>query len=87
MKQVSILILSCRCWKEPLFISFISLYLYCKILKNFERKNLIGKLSVNEVLLEFSKVYEVHIGEKKKLTEIPSKVEKLPKLFGSEYIP
>ena len=46
------------------FISFISLYLYYRILKMLKEKDLVGKVSVGEVLLEFSKIYEITIGEK-----------------------
>lgn len=53
------------------FISFLSLYLYYKILNLLRKAKLVDKVSVNEVLLELSKVYEIHIGEKRKLSEIP----------------
>lgn len=59
------------------FISFISLYLHYKILNLLRKAKLVDKVSVNEVLLELSKVYEIHIGEKRKLSEIPDKVMKL----------
>lgn len=59
------------------FISFLSLYLYYKILNLLRKAKLIDKVSVNEVLLELSKVYEIHLGEKRKLSEIPDKVMKL----------
>ena len=39
------------------FISFISLYIYFRILDMLRQKNLIGKISPNEVLFELSKVY------------------------------
>ena len=69
------------------FISFISLYLYYKILKMLKEKDLVGKISVGEVLLEFSKVYEITIGEKKKLSEIPKRVEKLADLLELDIFP
>lgn len=69
------------------FISFISLYLYCKILKILKKKDLIDKWSVKEVLLELSKVYEITLGEKKKLSEIPEKVLKMEKLLGVDIFP
>lgn len=59
------------------FISFLSLYLYYKILNSLRKYKLIDKVSVNEVLMELSKVYEIHLGEKRKLSEIPDKVNKL----------
>ena len=69
------------------FISFISLYLYYRILKMLKEKDLVGKVSVGEVLLEFSKVYEITIGEKKKLSEIPKRVEKLADLLELDIFP
>jgi transposase len=69
------------------FISFISLYLYYKILKLLKEKDLVGKVSVGEVLLEFSKVYEITTGEKKKLSEIPKRVEKLADLLELDIFP
>ncbi len=59
------------------FISFLSLYLYYKILNLLRKAELVDKISVNEVLLELSKVYEIHLGEKRKLSETPDKVLKL----------
>jgi transposase len=69
------------------FISFLSLYLYYKILNLLRKAKLVDKVSVNEVLLEFSKVYEMHIDEKRKLSEIPNKVEKLAESFGMDIFP
>ena len=59
------------------FISFLSLFLYYKILNLLRKNKLVDKVSVNQVLLELSKVYEIHLGEKRKLSEIPDKVKKL----------
>jgi len=69
------------------FISFISLYLYYKILNLLRKAKLVDKVSVNEVLLELSKVYEIHLGEKRKLSEIPNKVEKLAESLGVDIFP
>jgi len=69
------------------FISFLSLYLYYRILNLLRKNDLVSKVSVNEVLLEFSKVYEIHIGKKKKLSEIPDKVMKLAKSLGLDIFP
>lgn len=69
------------------FISFLSLYLYYKILNLLRKAKLVDKVSVNEVLLEFSKVYEIHLGEKRKLSEIPDKVLKLTDSLGLNIFP
>lgn len=69
------------------FVSFISLYLYYKILKMLKEKDFVGKVSVGETLLELSKVYEVTIGEKKKFSEIPKRVGKLADMLELDIFP
>ncbi len=69
------------------FISFLSLYLYYKTLNLLRKAKLVDKFSVNEVLLEFSKVYEIHLGKKKKLSEIPDKVLKLAEALEMNIFP
>lgn len=69
------------------FISFLSLYLYYKILNILRKNKLVEKVSVNEVLLELSKVYEIHLGEKRKLSEIPNKVMKLAESLNMDIFP
>ena len=69
------------------FISFLSLYLYYKILNLLRKAKLVDKVSVNEVLLELSKVYEIHLGEKRKLSEIPNKVLKLAESLDVDIFP
>jgi len=69
------------------FISFLSLYLYYKILNLLRKAELLEKVSVNEVLLELSKVYEIHLGEKRKLSEIPNKVMKLAESLDMDIFP
>ncbi len=69
------------------FISFISLYLYYKVLNLLRKAKLVEKVSVNEVLLELSKVYEIHLGEKRKLSEIPNQVIELAESLGLDIFP
>jgi len=64
------------------FISFISLYLYYKILNLIKEKNLTNKISVNEVLLELSKIYEVSYENKRKLGPFPERVNRLTENLG-----
>ncbi len=55
---------------------------------NLLRKaRLIDKVSVNEVLLELSKVYEIHLGKKRKLSKIPNKVLKLAESLEMNIFP
>ena len=70
------------------FISFISLYLYFRLLGMLRQHDLVGKVSVQELLFEFSKVYQVYYSDgKKRLSEIPAKVEKLEKTLGLKLFP
>ncbi len=60
------------------FVSFLSLYLYFRVLEKIRVAGLIGELSVDELLFQLSKVYMVkHADGKERLTEIPKKVEGL----------
>lgn len=70
------------------FVSFISLYLYCKILEMLRKRNYVGKVSVNELLFELSKVYLiVYNDERTSLSEIPAKVERLDEELGLNLFP
>lgn len=60
------------------FVSFLSLYLYFRVLEKIRVGGLVGELSVEELLFLLSKVYIVkHADGKERLTEIPKKVETL----------
>lgn len=70
------------------FISFISLYLYFRILNMLRQKNLTGKISVSELLFELSKVYLVYYRDgEMRLSEIPDKVEKMGKMLELNLFP
>ena len=70
------------------FISFISLYIYFRILDVLRQKNLIGKMSPNEVLFELSKVYLIYYSDGEKiLSEIPAKAEKIERILGLNLFP
>lgn len=70
------------------FISFISLYLYCEILELLRKRNYVGKVSVNELLFELSKVYlVVHNDGRISISEIPAKVEQLDEELGLNLFP
>lgn len=69
------------------FIAFLSLYLYYKVLNKLKETNLSQKISVKDLLFELSKIYEVHIDNKKKFSEIPKKVEQLIKSLGVDIFP
>ncbi|MEM4058558.1 MAG: IS1634 family transposase, partial [Thermoplasmata archaeon] len=61
------------------FITFVSLYLYFRIMNIIKKTGLTKDLSVNELLIELSKVYLVENTDGKVVaySEIPKKVENL----------
>lgn len=69
------------------FVSFLSLYLYYKILNLLRKKGLTGKVSVNEALMELSKIYEICTGNASRLSAAPAKAEKLAKILGVDINP
>ena len=69
------------------FVSFLSLYLYYSIFVLIRAADLTNKLSVKDVLLKFSKVYKIVRGKKESLSEIPSGVEKIDRLLGTNIFP
>ncbi len=70
------------------FISFVSLYIYFRILDLLRQNDLIGKTSVNELLFELSKVYLIYYSDnQKRLSEIPRKVEMLDKTLKMDLFP
>lgn len=64
------------------FVSFLSLYLHYKVLNLLRKNKLNDKVSVNEALMELSKIYTINDGKKQMLSAIPKKVETLAKILG-----
>ena len=69
------------------FVSFLSLYIYYSIFVLIRGADLTNKLSVKDELLKFSKVYKIVRGKKESLSEIPSSVEKIDRLLGTNIFP
>jgi hypothetical protein len=64
------------------------LYLYHRLLQILREHGLNGRISVNELLFELSKVYMVHYQDDARgLSEIPAKAEKLGRLFNFDLFP
>ena len=73
--------------REYFFVSFLSLYLYYSIFVLIRAADLTNKLSVKDALLKFSKVYKIVREKKESLSEIPSSVEKIDRLLGTNIFP
>jgi transposase len=56
------------------FISFLSLYAYCKLELALKKAELNSKLSPVDLLFEFGKVYHYDLGEQELISEVPKKV-------------
>ena len=70
-----------------LFVSFISLYLYCKILNRLKTAGLLTQFSPYDILTKFSKVYAYWIHDERAVTEVPKKVRDLAKKLDYPIFP
>ena len=70
------------------FISFVSLYLYYAALNLLRKNGLVGDVSVNELLFELSRVFQVRYSDGSTgLSEIPKRVEQLVQKLGVDILP
>jgi len=63
--------------KGYVFISFISLIAYYRLLKLLKEKKINNKISVKDALLQLSKIYLTDVGNRTIMAEIPKKVREL----------
>jgi hypothetical protein len=70
-----------------LFVSFISLYLYCKILNRLKSAGILTQFSPHDILTKFSKVYAYRIHDERVITEVPKKVRDLAKKLDYSMFP
>jgi len=70
-----------------LFVSFLSLYGYCKLQLILRNAGILNKFSPMDLLEEFSKVYMVKIGEREVMSEVPKKVRELDEKLGLKLFP
>jgi transposase len=69
------------------FISFLSLYAYCKLEEMLKKAELSRKMSPRDLLLQYSKVYHVKIGDRTLISEVPNKVRNLDSKLGLNLFP
>ena len=69
------------------FVAFLSLYAYCKILKAIKKADINNKFSPTDILLKFRKVKNIDFGEKNIITEVPKKVRELDKTLKFNIFP
>jgi hypothetical protein len=70
-----------------LFVSFISLYIYCKMLNRLKSAGILTHFSPHDILTKFSKVYAYRILEERVITEVPKKVRDLAKKLDYSMFP
>jgi transposase len=61
------------------FVAFLSLYAYCKLLKAIKKAEINDRFSPADILLKFRKVKNIDFGENNIVTEVPKKVRELDK--------
>jgi hypothetical protein len=59
------------------FILFLALYLWSQVRDHLKRKDLLGKYSVGDVLMQLGKVHEVTVGDRTTVPPVPKQVRKL----------
>lgn len=64
------------------FIAFNSLLLYHKVMSMLRESEMLDKISVEDLLLQLSKVFLIDFGHKRVLSEIPKQVEDLVRDLG-----
>lgn len=67
-----------------LFVSFISLIGYYRILKLLKEKHVNSRISVKDAILQLSKIYLTDVGNRTIVAEIPKKSRELAELLGLE---
>ena len=67
-----------------LFVSFISLIAYYRILSLLKKKGINDRISVKDAILQLSKIYLTDVGDRSILAEMPKKVRELAELLGME---
>lgn len=69
------------------FVAFLSLYVYCKLLKAIKKADINDKFSPADILLKFRKVKNIDFGENNIITEVPKKVRELDKILQFDIFP
>ncbi|MGC9123587.1 MAG: hypothetical protein ACP5IB_05925 [Thermoplasmata archaeon] len=70
-----------------IFVSFLSLYGYCRIENMLREKSLLNKKSSMDVIKEYSTAYMIEGDQKEIMTEVPKKVRELDEKLGTNIFP
>ncbi|MEA1865521.1 MAG: transposase [Euryarchaeota archaeon] len=69
------------------FISFLSLYIHCKLEQTLKKGELNRTLTPIDLLFKYGKVYHVDLGDRSMVTEVPRKVRNLDEILGLDIFP
>ena len=69
------------------FISFLSLYIHCKLEQVLKKGELSRKMTPIDLLFKYGKVYHVDMGDRDMITEVPKKVVDLEERLGLDIFP
>ena len=69
------------------FISFLSLYIHCKLEQILKKGELNRKMTPVDLLFKYGKVYHVDLGDRSMVTEVPRKVRNLEERLGLDIFP
>ena len=70
------------------FISFLSLYIHCKLEQVLKKAELNRRMTPIDLLFKYSKVYHVDLGEQGGgVTEVPKKVRDFDEILGLNIFP
>ena len=69
------------------FISFLSLYIHCKLEQILKKGELNRKMTPIDLLFKYGKVYHVDLGDQSMVTEVPNKVRDLEERLGLDIFP
>ena len=69
------------------FISFLSLYIHCKLEQILKKGELNRKMTPVDLLFKYGKVYHVDLGDRGMVNEVPKKVRDLDERLGLDIFP
>ncbi|MEG3055725.1 MAG: transposase [Methanoculleus sp.] len=69
------------------FVGFLCLYLYCRILNRIKQAEMTAHLSPQGLLLKLSTVYAVSVGEERQIIEVPKQVQKITENLKLDIFP
>jgi len=70
-----------------IFVSFLSLYTYCKLEQLLKKVELDHKITPIDLLFKYSKVYHLDMGENNIIIEVPKEMLDLDKKLGLNIFP